>query len=152
MGSQVEISGKKNINLSNFRSCYHRLANRKKLILPLEKQLQNFKRHYHWHCWHKIFRVIYNFSKRANEIMMSNYGYLMLPGAFPDIESYPWYWFCRWSNSSVLCSSCKNTFVGAGNLQVITNRFWCENLWRLYVLCLDAVFCIYSFSFLSWSI
>ena len=45
--------------------------------------------------------------------MVSKYGYLMLPGTFPDIESYPWYWFYRWSNSSVLCYSCKNTIVGA---------------------------------------
>ena len=83
-----------------------------------------------------------------DEIMVSKYGYLMLAGAFPDIESYPWYWFYTWSNSSVLYSSCKNTFVGTGNLQVITNKFWCENLWGPYVLYLDAVLCIYSFSFL----
>ena len=80
--------------------------------------------------------------------MVSKCRYLMLPEAFLDIESYPWYWFYRWSNSSVLCSSCKNTFVGAGNLQVITNKFWCENLWGPYVLYLDTVLCMYSFSFL----
>ena len=90
---------------------------------------------------------------KVSKIMVSKYGYLMLPGAFPDIESYPWYWFYRWSNNSVLSSSCKNTFVGAGNLQVITINLWCENLWGPYVLHLDAVLCIYSFSFWRrWSI
>ena len=46
-------------------------------------------------------------------------------------QSYLWYWFYRWSGSSVLCSSCKNTFVGAGNLQMITSKFWFEYLWGL---------------------
>ena len=51
--------------------------------------------------------------------------------------------FYRWSSNSVLRSSYKNTFVGAGNLQVITNKFWCENLWGPYVLYLGAQFCVY---------
>ena len=33
----VKISEKKPINFSSLRSCYHRLANRNKFILPLEK-------------------------------------------------------------------------------------------------------------------
>ena len=90
---------------------------------------------------------------KVGEIMVSKYGYSMLPGEFPDIRSYPWYWFYRWSNISVLWSSCKNTFVGAGNLQMITNKFWCENLWGPYLLYIVGPSFVYSFTFLrSWSI
>ena len=31
-------------------------------------------------------------------------------------------------SSSMWCSTCQNTFVGAGNLQMITYKFWCEYL------------------------
>ena len=31
-------------------------------------------------------------------------------------------------SSYMWCSSSKNTLVGAGNLQIITYKFWCENL------------------------
>ena len=31
-------------------------------------------------------------------------------------------------SSSMWCSTCKNTFIGAGNLQMITYKFWCEYL------------------------
>ena len=37
VGGQVEISEKNTIYFSSLRSCYHKLANRKNLILPLEK-------------------------------------------------------------------------------------------------------------------
>ena len=30
--------------------------------------------------------------------------------------------------NSIWCSSCNNIFVGTGNLQMITNKFWCEYL------------------------
>ena len=63
--------------------------------------------------------------------------------------NYPWYWSYRWSNSSVLCSICKITFVGAGNLQVITNKFWYKNLCGLYALHLDPVLCIVL---ISWEV
>ena len=33
----------------------------------------------------------------------------------------------------------KNTFLGTGSLQMITNKFWCEYLWMAYVLFLDPV-------------
>ena len=39
-------------------------------------------------------------------------------------------------------TSCKNTFVGAGNLQMITSKFWSEYLSGPYVLFLDPVLCI----------
>ena len=63
--------------------------------------------------------------------------------------NYPWYWFYRWSNSTVLCSCCKNTFVGAGrdHKQIL--------IWNLMVaLCIvSGPSFLYSFSFLkSWSI
>ena len=38
----VKIS-EKSINFSDLRSCYHRLANRKKLILSLEKYFKTLK-------------------------------------------------------------------------------------------------------------
>ena len=40
---QIKISGKKNICFFGLRSCWHRLANRKKLILPLEKYFKTLK-------------------------------------------------------------------------------------------------------------
>ena len=46
------------------------------------------------------------------------------------------------------CSRCKNTFAGAGNLQMITNKFWCE-----YLCTVSGFQLAYSFNFLrSWSI
>ena len=43
--------------------------------------------------------------------------------------------------ASVLCFSCKNTFLGAGNLNMITSKFWFEYLWGPYALFLDPVLC-----------
>ena len=57
---------------------------------------------------------------------MSKYQYLMQWGIFPD--KFTRHWFYRWSSSSMWFSTCKNTFVGAGNLQIITYKFWCEYL------------------------
>ena len=42
----------------------------------------------------------------------------------------------------VQCFSCKNTFEGAGNLQMITTQFWFEYLWGRYVLFLYPVLCV----------
>ena len=42
----------------------------------------------------------------------------------------------------VPCFSCKNTFEGAGNLQMITTKFWFEYLWGPYVLFLYPVLCV----------
>ena len=50
--------------------------------------------------------------------------------------------FYRGISSSMWCSSCKNTFLGAGSLQMITNKVWCENT---YVLFLVPVLCIFLF-------
>ena len=63
-------------------------------------------------------------------------------------KSHPWYWFYRWSSSSAFPFSCKITFVGAGNLQMITSKFWFEYSWVPYVLFFDPVLCIA----LVWSI
>ena len=41
-----------------------------------------------------------------------------------------------------------DTFLGACDLQVITDKFPCENLGGPYVLYLEAILCIYSFSIL----
>ena len=41
--ARVKISEKKNINSSSLKSPYHRLANRKKFILPLEKYFKTLK-------------------------------------------------------------------------------------------------------------
>ena len=90
---------------------------------------------------------------KVGEIMGSKYGHLMLSGYQGHFQiKLPWYWFYRWSSSSVWCSSCKNTFAGAGNLQTITNRIL---MWTLMgVLCtVSGPSFMHSFSFLrSWNI
>ena len=136
----VKISEKKNINFSRLRSRYHRLTNRKKLILPLKKILQNFEGHDRWRCWHiKLFEWFTTF--QSGRIMVSKYRHLMPPWGISR-WSYPWHWFYRWSSSSVWCFSSRNTPVGAVNLQMVTNKFWYEYLWGPYVLSLDPVLCI----------
>ena len=74
-----------------------------------------------------IRKILWNM---MGEIMVPNYGYLM---------STQGHWFYGWSSSSVWCSRWKNTLLGTGNLQMITNKFWCEYLWVAYVLFLDPV-------------
>ena len=44
------------------------------------------------------------------------------------------------------CSSCKNTFVGAGNLQMILYKFWSDPVWGDPVL-QDPVVCIVLISY-----
>ena len=63
--------------------------------------------------------------------MVSKYGHLIIPRAFPDKDSYLLYRFYRWRNSSVFCSGCKNDFLGTGDLQIIINKLRCENLWGI---------------------
>ena len=48
----------------------------------------------------------------------------MLPGVFPEKVTTD----IDFVDEAVVmwCSSYKNTFVGAGNLQMTTNKFWCE--------------------------
>ena len=61
---------------------------------------------------------------KVGEIMVSKYGYLMLPGPFLDkVTSDIDFTDGVIVQCSLLCSSCKNTFVGVGNLKVITNEF-----------------------------
>ena len=69
---------KKIINFSGLRFRYHKLANRKRLILSLGNSFQT-----HWHCQHITFWV--TTCQRDRPIMVSKYGYLMLSsGTFPD--------------------------------------------------------------------
>ena len=70
--------------------------------------------------------------------MVSNYGHLMSSQGHFQIK-LPLIFIYRRSNSSVWCSRCKNTFLGTGNLQMITNKSWSEYLWVAYVLFLDIV-------------
>ena len=50
--------------------------------------------------------------------------------------------FYRGISSSMWCSSGKNTFLGAGSLQMITNKVWCENTCVLFLV---PVLCIFLF-------
>ena len=56
--------------------------------------------------------------------MVSKYGHLILPGAFPD-KGTPEIDFTDKDKAVVHCDVpvIKLTFVGAGNLQMITNKF-----------------------------
>ena len=108
----------KNINFSSLKSPYHRLADRKKHILPL-KRLQNFEGHDHQHCRDINFWAIYNFSKWP-KWWQAKYGHLMLPGEFlykviPDINFT--------DETVVRCEIPVKFFLGDGNLQTITNKF-----------------------------
>ena len=68
---------------------------------------------------------MYNFSKC--EIMLSKYGYLMLPETFPSTVILD----INFKDEVVIqCSSCRNIYAGAGNLQIITNKFSDEYLWN----------------------
>ena len=69
----------------------------------------------------------------VGKIIVSKYGRLMVYQGHIQL-SYPWYWFYRWNSSSMLCPSYKNTFLCAANLQIITDKFWCEHLWGTYAL------------------
>ena len=66
----------------------------------------------------------YNF--RSGEI-----GYLKLHRVTLDIDF-----------TDEVIVQCYVHFEDAGNLQVITNKFLCENLWGPYLLYLDSVLCI----------
>ena len=65
----VKISEKKNISFFVLRSRYNRLANRKKLILPLEKYFKTLKDVITGTDLFTIFQI--------GEIMVSNYEHLM---------------------------------------------------------------------------
>ena len=136
---------KKPIIFSGLRSRYQRQANRKKLILPLKNTSKPWRA-----C--SLALLVHNFLIhlhffKVGEIMSLKYGSLMLPAGHILALSYVRLWFYRWSSSSMLCFSCKNTFVGAGNLQMITSKFWVEYLWGPYALFLDTVLCIALFSY-----
>ena len=112
------------------RSHYNMIANRKKLILLLEKYFKTLKEMIIGTESFMIFKV--------SKIIVSNYGYLMSTQGHFQIK-LTMIWFCRWSSSSVRCSICKITFLGTGNLHMITNKFWCEYLYVAYVMFLDPV-------------
>ena len=81
--------------------------------------------------WTSVFLVLNLFTFfEKDKTMVPKYQHLMLSGVFPDKCTR--HWFYRWSSNSMWCymwcSSCKNTLVGAGNLQIITYKFWCEYL------------------------
>ena len=63
------------------------MAKRKKLILPLEKYFKTLNDMITGTADAKRFKSLTIF--KVGEIMVSKYGYLMLGGTFPDIESYP---------------------------------------------------------------
>ena len=75
---------------------------------------------------------------KVGEIMVSNYKHLMSTQRHFHITLIL-IWFYKWSSSSVGCSTCKNTFWGTGNLQMMANKFWCEYSWVGYELFLDPV-------------
>ena len=89
-------------------------------ILP-PKRLQNFEEHDHQHCRDIHFWAIYNFSKWPKWWQVK-YEHLMLPGEFlykviPDINFT--------DETVVRCEIPVKFFLGDGNLQTITNKFWC---------------------------
>ena len=63
------------------------LANRKKLILPREKYFKTLNDMITGTAGTKLLESFTIF--KESEIMVSKCGYLMVPGALPDIESYP---------------------------------------------------------------
>ena len=69
---------KKKINFS----CYHRLASRKKIILPLEKYFKTLKYMIIGTSDALFFESLTQFFK-VSEMMVSKYWHLMVPGAFP---------------------------------------------------------------------
>ena len=78
------------------------------------------------------------------EIMVSKYGYLMLPRAFPDKVIIPDFDFTDEVLVQCYITVVKNTYAGAGNLQIITNKFSWEYLWHwgLMYYCFWTQFCI----------
>ena len=112
------------IKFSSFISCYHRLVNRRKLILPLKKYLKNLE--------NMTIDTADTYLFNSFIIFQSGWNNGVEIRAFDTTrdnifrESYPWHWFYRWSSSSVLWFSYKSSFAGAGNLQIITKHFWCE--------------------------
>ena len=83
---------------------------------------------------------------KDGEIMVSKYG-LMLPGEFPD-KVTPDIVFADEAVAQCDIPVIRIPFVSAGNLQIITNKFWFE-----YLRTVSGSNFAYSFSFLrSWSI
>ena len=70
------------MNFFGLRSQYHRLANRKKLILPLAKYFKTSKDMIIGTATHNLLIHLEFF--KVGKIMLSKYEHLMLPGAFPD--------------------------------------------------------------------
>ena len=70
-------------NFSRFLSCYHRLASRKKIFLPLEKYFKTLKDMIIGTADALFFESFTQFFK-VGEMVVSKSGHLMLPGAFPE--------------------------------------------------------------------
>ena len=127
----VKIFEKKNISFSGLRSRYNRLADGTKLILPLEKYFKTLKDMIIGTDSFTIFQSGWNNCVK----LWTFYEY---SEAFPD-KVTPDIYFIDEVVAQMWCSRCKNTFLGTGNLQMITNKFCCEHLWVAYVLFLDPV-------------
>ena len=73
----------------------------------------------------------------------AKYGHSMLPGAFLD-KVTPKIVFT--DEAVVQCDVPvkKNTFEGAGNLQMITNKSWYKHLWHVDLIyyCFRTHFCV----------
>ena len=117
---RVKIS-EKNINISGLKPTYHRLANRKKLILPL------------------IILPLFESFFEVGEIIVLKYGHLMLPGTFPD-KFTPEIDFTNETVVQCDVPVVKILLLGVGILQILKINFDVNT----YVLFLDPVF----FSFL----
>ena len=145
----VKISEKNNNIFSSLRSHYHRQANRKELLLSLKEYFNTSKL---WRTW-SLALLVYNFFFKVDKIMLKYGNLMLpawhildlycvrLLNAAPFYENYtkrgrggglsfcsPFFkkevpFLAIIERCPVLCFSCKNTFVGAGNLQMITSKF-----------------------------
>ena len=112
-------------------------------LLTTSKQIErNLKLWKTWSLAHSAHSFVSHFQCfKVGEIIGSKYGHLMLRGVFPDKLTLILIY--RRSSSSMWCSSCKNTFVGASSLQMIANKYWCE-----YMCTVSGLSFMCSFSFL----
>ena len=122
---------KKNITFSGLGSHYNRLANCKKLILPLEKYFKTLKDMVIDTESFTIFQSGWNNGVKL--WALDEY-----PRAFLD-KVTPYIDFT--DEVVVQCDvpDVKILFLGTGNLQMTTNKFWYGYLWVAYVLFLDPV-------------
>ena len=109
----IKISEKKNISFSGLRSRYSRLANRKKLILLLEKYFETLK---DMISGTKLFTIFQ--SGRNNGVKLwafNNYSEILPYKVTADIDF----------TDEVVVQCDFRSKGGTGNLEMITNKFWC---------------------------